>query len=297
MSDTGRLTDLFLPHLAPAAAARAREPEPRLEQLLEEARSAWPEILLAPEVFLPYLAARVPEHWTGEWPLDLRIADLYLACACAEGIPAALAAFHSRYSEVVDSTLRRLRVEELGQDARQAVSQRLFVGDGERQPKILLYSGEGELAHWLRVTVLRQGLNLLRKEGRQVLDDHGDLVDRVVADDDLELQYMKRLYREAFRRAFHEALATLEVRERNILRQHVLDGMTFEQMGRLYGVHRATVCRWMSAVHQKLLAGTRRKLTERLEVGRDELDSIMALIESRLDITLQSALREVPEPD
>jgi predicted DNA-binding protein (UPF0251 family) len=73
---------------------------------------------------------------------------------------------------------------------------------------------------------------------------------------------MKRLYREAFRRAFHEALDMPEVRERNILRQHVLDGMTFEQMGRLYGVHRATVCRWMSAVHQKLLTGTRQKLTE-----------------------------------
>jgi len=63
------------------------------------------------------------------------------------------------------------------------------------------------------------------------------------------------------------------------------------EMGALYGVHRATAARWAVAAQEALLEKTRRRLTERLRLTHSQLDSVLRLISSKLDINLSRLLR------
>jgi RNA polymerase sigma-70 factor (ECF subfamily) len=101
---------------------------------------------------------------------------------------------------------------------------------------------------------------------------------------------MKARYQAAFRAAFEDAVRRLEPRDRNLLRLHHLDAVTLDQLAAMYGVHRATAVRWLSDVRRRLLADTRRSLRAALGVAEDELDSVMALIESRLDVSVRRLL-------
>jgi RNA polymerase sigma-70 factor (ECF subfamily) len=104
--------------------------------------------------------------------------------------------------------------------------------------------------------------------------------------DDPELSYMKELYRQAFRQAFGAALAALEARDKNLLRQHVVDGLTVDELGPLYGVHRATAARWVQRAKEKLLHETRKQFMARARISSRECESVLRLVRSRIDVTL-----------
>jgi len=81
-----------------AGSGTGSVPGPGLERLLDEAiraaRAAWPAVELSEEAFLTQLAhalrrggARSVEDWLARGTAS----DLYLACGCAQGDPAALA--------------------------------------------------------------------------------------------------------------------------------------------------------------------------------------------------------------
>src|SRR5262249_41683920 len=78
--------------------------------------------------------------------------------------------------------------------------------------------------------------------------------------------YFKRVYRREFELAFREAVQSLSDRERILVRQHFLDGVSVNDLGRLYRVHRATAGRWLERARDALLAATRARLMARLAV-------------------------------
>src|SRR5262249_23530321 len=152
----------------------------RLWSLVAEGRAAWPDLTVAARD----LVALVARHMTpdvAEAGLDgLRPADLYLACACAHGVPGAVAAFDRDYMKEVDVALARMRIgpPRLA-DVKQLVRQRLFVGGGTAGTptsagKISEYGGRGDLRRWVRSVAVRTCLNDLRKGKREILvdDDH-----------------------------------------------------------------------------------------------------------------------------
>ena len=108
--------------------------------------------------------------------------------------------------------------------------------------------------------------------------------------EDPELHYLKEHYRDAFRAAVREAIAGLDTRQTNLIRQHYIDGLTTHQLGGLYRVNQSTAARWLERARQQILAHTRRGLMERLQVDRGEYESIMRLLQSHLDVTLRSFL-------
>src|SRR5580658_632485 len=77
-------------------AERSLDPtSPALEQALaaryEQGRAAWPQVVLAPVDFAAHLGRCAREQDDPVRFLDqVHAADLYLACACAQGNPAAL---------------------------------------------------------------------------------------------------------------------------------------------------------------------------------------------------------------
>ena len=177
----------------------------------------------------------------------------------------------------------------LSREVKQVVMERLFTASPGVRPRIHAYTGTGDLRGWLKVTCVRTAVSLLRKVKREVPLEEA-LLDERRADSDPELALLKGTYRAEFEHAFRAAVATLDPRDRNVLRYQVLEGLSIDEVGSLYGVHRATVARWAQGAKDQLVSETKRELRKRLQVDASELDSIIRLIQSRLDISLGGLL-------
>jgi RNA polymerase sigma-70 factor (ECF subfamily) len=295
------LVESFLAELG-AEQRAACEAHPRdaleaeLARLFATGRAELPEVVLAPERFAAWLG-RVTRGALASAAdataalAQLHAADLYLACACAEGDPVALARFEAEELPTARAALADQRIapalrDELVQELRAA----LFTPRGELAPMIANYSGRGRLRGWLRVAAVRMGQRALGKERRQVPLPEAAL-DGLAAAADPELARLKLAYRAEFREAVRGALASLEARARTLLCQHYLDELGIDELGALYRVHRATAARWIAAAREELLERTRAALQERLSISSPELDSVLRLIASRLDVTLRDILK------
>lgn len=269
-------------------------PTPSLERFLADAiaraRASWPGVDLPAPAFLEHLATQLGSG--GREELErLRTSDLYLAAACASGLPGALQAFESTFFEEARAVVRRvagsLEVDELVQSLRES----LFVGHEGRQPKIVEYSGRGDLRSWLRVVVTRATLNAATRGPKErPTDDAGDLLDASGQVDSAEIAYFRAHYEEEVKRLFPEALAVLTVRQRLFLRQRFLDHLTIEQMSRMHDVHAATVKRQIADARAALAATLRRLLCERLTLSPSELESVLRVVQSRFHISMRRLL-------
>jgi RNA polymerase sigma-70 factor (ECF subfamily) len=243
---------------------------------------------VAVERFAAFLGGRVPAS-----ELEAaRAPDLWAACACGTGDGRAIAEVDARYFPDVDAALRKmgLSADRIG-EVKQGLRRVLFVGDPDAgtAPRITEYRGTGDLRAWLRVTAMRAALKLLRKENRETPTDDA-LLEARAQQDDPELAYMKAAYRAAFKTAFQEALESLHARERTLLKQQIVDGLGIDELGALYQVHRATAARWVQSAREKLLSRTRRTFMLNARISSDECESIMRMVRSQLDMSLQRRL-------
>jgi RNA polymerase sigma-70 factor (ECF subfamily) len=282
--------EAFLSHVGDRSRAHhgeTRTLDDALATVTRRARDAWPDLAVDDETFASYLAARVGDDGPIEDALArLPAADVYLACACARGDSDAIRAFEARYFGEVDLIVARVRDVVAGaEEVRQMIREKLFVKAGDAPPKIADYTGEGALAAWFRVTTMRMVLNL-RRDTKEIPVDDDKLLDLAACRDDAELAHLKRMYRAEFKAAFDEAVGALEAREKNLLHFAFVEGLGGEAIGTILGVHKATVNRRLVDLRGVLLKGIRTAMLKNLRVSRDELESILRLIQSNLEITL-----------
>jgi RNA polymerase sigma-70 factor, ECF subfamily len=285
--------DLFLASL-PAASrdrlAAIAELEALLAQHLASARQAWPELDLSDELFLRHLGQRLADDAGAAELGAVRAADLYLACACAAGGEQAIRLLERHCFGEVDSAARRVRASaSLAGEVKQILRHRLFVADGARPAGVAQYAGRGDLRGWIRVAATRELLHQLGRQRREIGDNDG-LLD-LFADADPELGYLRDLYREPCNQAFRAALALVPARQRSLLRYQLIDGLSIDEIGALHGVHRATAARWLARARDELLARVRSEVATRLQITDDEVDSVLRLVKSRLEISLETALQ------
>jgi RNA polymerase sigma-70 factor (ECF subfamily) len=177
------------------------------------------------------------------------------------------------------------------EEVKQQLREHLLVVHGRRSAPLLAdYSGAGQLRNWLRVVAVRTATTLVGRLARETPTEDARLERAVGQVRDPELEYFKTLYRAEFKTAFGQALQQLEGRQRTLLRQHLIDGLSIQELSALYHVHKATTARWLQRIRETLLERTRSALREQLGVSPSECQSIMGLIESRLEITLQTYL-------
>jgi len=263
-----------------------------LAEMIAAARAAWPKVELDDDRFLAHVRARVPDGVPLETAAaELHASDLYLACACADGDRAALAAFELHYLSAVDRALRRLELDaDDVHEVKQRVRISLFVAE-DGPPRIAGYTGRGGLRSWLRVVAVHDAFAMKRVARRYESVDEDRLVDLACAGATPEVAYLKRLYRREFERAFRDAIQGLATRERTLIRQHFLDGVTVIELAHLYRVHRVTAARWLADARDALLASTRAFLIERLDVPAAEIEAILRLVLSQLEINLDPLFR------
>jgi RNA polymerase sigma-70 factor (ECF subfamily) len=281
-------------------AARFVAPAPDTERFLAErwqaARDRWPGVELSPDCFWTHVTTHLGAALGAVDALallrDVHWEELYLTLACREGDNRALAHFEANYFPIVVAALARMgldrpRIDELTQRLRA----HLLVGDGERAPRIGDYAGRGELGSWVRVAAVREALKLIRREQRERPTENDRLAELSTNAHDVESRYLKRLYGRMFKEAFAEALSTLPSAEKNLLRQHYLDGLTIEQIGRLRRRDRGTVARWLDRIRQTLHDRTRRAVMQRARLSQSACDSLFELVRSQLDLSLSHLLR------
>lgn len=266
------------------------DPSERMHRALHHAwiggRTRWPDVALDLDDFVAHVGPLLRDDRDLE---SLLGDDLFLACACARGQQAAIACFEREVLTDVDRAVRGLDAADAFLDeVKQRLRTKLLTGDAEHPPRIAEYAGRGALVAWVTVAAIRTGLSFLRETKRASKYEGDGWAEALALPDvgDVEVDLVKRRYREPFVRGLTLACQALPARERTILRMHFVDGLNIDQIGVVYGVHRATVARWIAKCRTALLEGTRRYLADQLAVPTAELSSLDRLVRSQVDVSL-----------
>lgn len=260
-----------------------------LRALIDEAREAWPGIDVPEEAFVELLAAHAKGP-PARPPAELAVVEMWLALACARGHAKALRELEARTFPGARAALGRMGLSaDAIAEALQTLREKLLVAQDGEPPRILAAAVHGDLPGVIRVAAVRTALNLRRRDHRIELDD-APLLRELAPDDDPELAALKEQHRSAFKSAFEDALAGLEARERNVLRMHLVHNLSIDAIGGTYQVHRATAARWLASIREKLDREVRRLLRERQGLTDPEVDSLVRLVESRIQVSFQRVL-------
>lgn len=220
--------------------------------------------------------------------------EIALAQAISNGDPVALRTFETRYLAPVRSTLRAMSINDADiADIEQVVRLKLLVGDGQ-DARLVGYAGQGKLGGLVRVAAVREALSLLRR--RKITSSEDWLDELSSPDDDPALVQLKTRHRVAFKEAFEEAVRRLSPREHTLLRLHLVRHQSIDQVGSIYGIHRATAARWIDAAKRSLRTLTNAVLAERFDLRGPELERVVELIESRIELSIDRLLATAAEP-
>lgn len=290
------LTDAFVAGLAedlrPAFAAADGLAE-RLAAMVSAGTNSAGPFSPTPVEFVAHIARIIPSTAAVDALESLKLADLYLACACALGDSRALNAFDREFGRDIDLAIARSGNVNLTKDEfRQALRNKLFVVRTNKPPKIADYAGRGDLRAWVRVTAVRMIVDIVRsKNADREIPVEAEMLGAMPSPaEDPELDYIQRVYKSEFKEALSAGFTTLTPRERNLLRHQVIHGLNIDQVGAIYSVHRTTAFRWIEKARKAFLTATKDALMARLNVGQSQFASIMRVVQSDLDLSMRRLL-------
>lgn len=254
--------------------------------------AAWPAVALPADAVVALWAARVADvepAGLADAIAGLR-ADLAIAAACAAGDPAALRAFDATYLGNLAAVLARVttsaaEVAEVAQVVREAAGAgRRGAGPDPRRgrPRRSRRAGAGDRdPHRAQPAARHQPARRARRSRR---------ARQPGARGDPGLAAIQAQHRALIKAALEAALAQLAPRQRSVLRMHLIEGLTIDEIGRAHDVHRATAARWLEHVRDELRAATLRGLRTRLGGDADGIASLIRVIDSRLQVSFQRLL-------
>jgi len=282
-------------------AAVADEARPELESaaalastlatLRATAVAAYPDITVDPATYASELARRLGKLATLAALAGLRADHVHLAIACAAGNTAAIGRFESEFLDEIEVTAARLRARpDQVDEIRSYIRRFLFVSEPARPAALGEYSGRGDLRSYLRVIATRELVRVINRDRRDIAVSEEAILDMLSPVDDTALDYLRERYRGDVNGAIRAALASLAEEPRALLRYSLVDGWSIDRIGTLYGIHRATAARRVAAAREALAAAIRVELAARLSIELAEVDSIVRLVQSRVDLSLERLL-------
>lgn len=302
MEQVSELVATFLAHtqtrFAPLTEAEAAALEALLVRAWEEARAQWPTVTLPATRFVRHVARQLPRvnHDSPIPPLlaSLSLAELYLTCACLEGMPSAHEAFEKNYLARLPGKLRSIKQSDaMIDDICQITRVKLLVATPESTPKIGDYTGRGALLSWVLVTAGRIANKLRAAEKPAPEDSSEDLIKAMPGHGiDPEVDVMRRRHQAEFREAVREAAAKLSADERHLLRLHFSDQLSTYELASLFRVNQSTISRWLKSARQRVYEETRRRLQEQLGLSTPGFKSFLAFIGSQLDLNISQILEK-----
>jgi len=218
--------------------------------------------------------------------------DLYLAWACVTNDRNAIVLFEQRVLAPAVLAVRKIESSEAFVDeVRQALRDKLLFNGG--QPKLLDYQARGPLGAWARMVAVRLAFTLKRRTKATVSVD--DWIAGAVANGTPYVDVMKQQQIALFTQALSAAAADLEPRLRAVLRMHFKDGLSIDQIGEVYQVHRATTARWLVQAKASWFAKTRSHMMKKQALSDTEYQQLAHEVQSRLDLSLSKLLPAATE--
>ncbi|WNG15368.1 sigma-70 family RNA polymerase sigma factor [Cystobacter fuscus] len=302
MDEVRELVPTFLAHtkvrFVPPTEAEAAALDQVLIRAWEEARAQWPGVVLPAGPFVLHLAERLPEANSHDpiAPLFARmsLAELYLTCACLQGLASAQEAFERNYLARLPEKLRGLKQPEgIIDDVCQITRVKLLVATPESAPRIGEYTGRGALLSWVLVTAGRIATRLRAAEKPAPEQDAEELLKALPGQGtDPELDVMKRRHHAEFRQALREASSTLSADERHLLRLHFADRLSTYELASLFRVNQSTISRWLKSARQRVYEETRSRLKARLGLSTLGFKSFLAFVDSQMDLSISQLLED-----
>jgi RNA polymerase sigma-70 factor (ECF subfamily) len=260
-----------------------------LLRLLREGQNAHPGLVVGEGSWVAHLARHLHAEGVLSQLAELRAADVHFALACLGGQHTAQTRLHERLRSVSVQALTGIKLGTIALDdvLQDVLSKLLLAGSGEGEAKLATYAGRGPLDGWLRVTVARAALSKLRSRDPDARHsrDEADLV-TLVSTDNPQLAALAARCGPEIKRAIEEAAAALPAGDRTLMRLHVLDGLTIDDLAAVYKAHRATMARRLARIRASIFEGTRVRATASLGLGEAEFESLLGVMMSRLDLTL-----------
>jgi RNA polymerase sigma-70 factor, ECF subfamily len=239
------------------------------------------------EVARQYLPPGAKPSEAAELHHSLRLEELALARACANGCETAWECFLNRYRQkLYDAAGAIAREGSVARELADSLYTDLFgtrqTGDGRRISKLASYTGRGSLEGWLRTVLAQEYINRYRSQRRLVsFDDKVQTGPQCVASTGVPAD--PRL-----EPAVDAALAGLSAEERLILASYYLDGRTLAEIARMLGVHESTVSRRVG----RITASVRKRIVRGLrERGMDARAAEEALDADVRDLTVNVRAR------
>ena len=279
----------------PLTAALAVSPalEQRLIEACARGKGAFPTLALDDETFVQHLARCLGRIDDAPPSLDeLAIEDLYLACACLNGVAGAAAAFDDHCGPPIRAALASVSSHAFDRDEiQQQLRVHLLIGSNETPARLHSYLGLGPLARWAGVAAQRLAVSSLRSDQSEASARERSAVEAAFDWKDPTILLLKERYRADFQRALEDALALISDRERVLLRMHLVNEMTTRSIGKVYNVDHSTAARWLADARQEIAGHIQRLLRERLNLSPSEVQSIATLMTSQLDLSISLLLR------
>jgi RNA polymerase sigma-70 factor, ECF subfamily len=200
----------------------------------------------------------------------LRLEELALARACAEGNERAWHDFISRYRQKLHSmalhiTRESAHAAELA-DSLFADLYGVNVRAGVRHSKLVFYTGRGSLEGWLRTVMAQEFINRYRKQRRTVsLEEQLEEGVQFAAPANLQRSsdgMAVGVSDSRLEAATDEALAELSGEDRFTLASYYLDGRTLAEIARTLGLHESSVSRRLD----RLATGLRKRILAALRL-------------------------------
>ena len=261
----------------------------------------WKHLVLEPQSLCHYLRERALSR---EVVTPALAGDLFLACACLNGVPGALEAFQATFMPILTATAKRFdKSGALTEELRQALSESLFVGKDERGPRIADYKGRGPLSGWVRTCAKRAALRLSRTDNPERLMTSDALAEEIADTCDQELVLLKSHYGELFRQELVSALSILPAKDRMLLQLHLVAGLSTTRIAKMYHLNQSSISRQLQRAASSVFALIKQRIHSRLGVATAELESLLDLARSRIELSLSSmdgVLRDesvVPQKD
>jgi RNA polymerase sigma factor (sigma-70 family) len=206
-------------------------------------------------------ALRIQEYFA-----TLHLADLVLACACAEGSESAWNEFVAQYRNYLRAAAAAILRRSAGDPAAIELADSLFadlygLSDGKAGGRSLFryFHGRSSLKTWLRAVLSQRHIDVLRagKKFRSLDAQEEDGATRrlpELAKIELPSDPYRELYLPRFREALRLALAELEPRDRSRLHLYYAEDRTLAEIGKELGEHESSVSRNLERIRKELRA-------------------------------------------
>ncbi|MEM6559407.1 MAG: ECF-type sigma factor [Myxococcota bacterium] len=258
------------------------------ERLYRQGARAWPRLKCSRSEMAACIA------WAEIQDADsANAAGLYLAGAVVAGRAEALSSFETTHLETQRPRLAQIGLndDDIDEVLQTVRTQLLMPRAGAAAPRLAELAGRGNLYALVRVVTIRAALNYRRSQGRRRRNEDvaaAELLSpahRSVLRDVMSAEAVTLL-----RDAIEAAIAGLNAQQRTLLRLNVSHGMSIDEIGRIYNVHRATAARWLGSARDAIENDVKARLRTIRGHSTTHLNELFELASSQLQISFHRLL-------